>query len=64
MLSGAGTGFFQPAIGTNQLQKAVIFDFCLAAARAEHPGSQADSRLDQAACRRVFVLVVFFSGIS
>ena len=48
MLSGAGTGFFQSTIGTNELQKTVVIDHGLAAARAKHAGLQADAGLDRA----------------
>lgn len=50
MLSGAGPGFFQPAIGTDQLQEAVIINHSLAAARAKNPGLQADTGLNSADC--------------
>ena len=62
MLSGAGTGFFQSAIGTDQLQQPVIVDHALSAARAEHPGLQADARLDRAGGGVIVILGVFSGG--
>ena len=62
MLSGAGTGFFQSAIGANQLQQPVIVDHALSAARAEHPGLQADARLNRAGCGVIVILGVFSGG--
>ena len=63
MLSGAGSGFFQPTIGADQLQESVVINHCFAAARAYHPDLQTYAGLDRTTCCRVIRFVDFFPGM-